>query len=184
MTPRGEFLNMFIARIQKSFTQNEQALTDAHQQLAQMKLRVADLEKELDGYKALDFRAKTKAEVIQQIVEDYFTRVDGDCASERLREAEAFLAEALLVPQEEIMRRDRIEAQMDYHRADAILEVVDSQLTASAVHEIRSGLREIKLDPDFAERLRTLFAKNFQEVQSDAALKVARLMYKDVTLAT
>ena len=167
VTPRGEFLDMFVARIQKSFAQNEQSLADSHKQLSELRERVARLEKELAEYKGLDYRAKTKAEVIQQIVEDYFTRIDGDCATHRLRDADAFLDEKVLVPQEEIMRRDRIEHRMDYRRANsrgasAILEEVETQLTGQAVHEIHSGLREIKFDRDFVEKLRVLFEDNFK----------------------
>ena len=115
------------------------------------------MEKELSEYKSLDFRTKSKSEVINQIVEDYFSGIDGDCASERLKDAEAFLSEELLVPQEEIDRRDKIEDKMDYHRVDVILEEIEALLTVKAEHTISSGLREIKFDRDFAEKLRRLF---------------------------
>ena len=148
---------MFISRIQKSYTHNERVLTDSLRQLFELKQRISVLEKELSEYKSLDYRTKSKSEVINAIVEDYFSGIDGDVANERLKDAEAFLNEELLVPQEEIDRRDRLEVKLDYHRVDVVLEEIEALLTSKAEHTISSGLREYKIDRDFAEKLRKLF---------------------------
>lgn len=39
----------------------------------------------------------------------------------------------------------------------------------------------MRLDRDFVTNLKRLFESGYMHVQNDAALKVARLMYKDVT---
>ena len=97
-------------------------------------------------------------------MEDYFSGIDGNVANERLKDAEAFLNEELLVPQEEIDRRERFEVKLDYHRVDVILEEIEALLTVKAEHTISSGLREIKFDRDFSEKLRKLFEGNFEKI--------------------
>ena len=70
---------------------------------------------------------------------------------------------------------------MDYTKVDEILEEIETYLTVPSEDKINSGLREIRFDKDFSDRLKQLFEKKFADVQNDAALKVARLMYKDQT---
>ena len=43
-----------------------------------------------------------------------------------------------------------------------------------------SSMREFKFDQDFAGKIKRLFEEKFEHIQSDASIKTAKLMYKDI----
>ena len=59
--------------------------------MKEQKTRIDELEEQLADFKSKDYIIKSKREVIEQIVKDYFSGIDSDVASLKIQEANAFL---------------------------------------------------------------------------------------------
>ena len=61
-----------------------------------------------------------------------------------------------------------------------ILDGVHEELIHRGELLTGSAMQDFKFDKNFTDKLRRLFEERFIQIQSDASLKTAKLMYKDV----
>ena len=105
-------MNIYINRIQSSFTNYDKALDDSLRIMTQQNEHIEDLEKQLSDYKVKDYTTKSKRELIEQIVKDYFSNFDSDIANQRIHEANEFLKEKVLIPQAELENREMADIKL------------------------------------------------------------------------